>query len=88
MTKLHRYTTIRGGLPVCIEGMMILDGYPPVPIPGEGRAVACPGSGPYVEDVIVRFLRSSHQIRSDLYEDDLPRLESELIEEYERCRED
>ena len=78
---------IRGGMAVQVEGCVV-DGTPPIPVRGEGRAVECPGSGPYVEDIVVRFFRSGHQIRSDLYEDDLLRLESELIEEYERCRED
>ena len=72
-------TTIRGGLPVRVEGT-VTRGEPPLPVPGEAMAVLCPGWETTAEIEAVRFL-SGHPIGTELSEADELRLIDELIDE-------
>ena len=72
-------TTIRGGLPVLVEGT-VTPGAPPLAVPGEAMAVICPGWPTQVEIERVRF-RSGHSFgKHTLAEADRIRIEDELIE--------
>ena len=75
-------TTIRGGLPVRVEGT-VTRGEPPLPVPGEAMAVLCPGWETTAEIEAVRF-KSGHRfpiaIPSGFSDAERERLEDELIE--------
>ena len=77
MSWIEIETTIRGGLPVQVEGT-VTPGAPPLGVPGEAMAVICPGWPTEAEIESVMF-RSGHPIGTVLSEADELRLEDELI---------
>ena len=78
MNYIEIETTIRGGLPVLVEGT-VTRGKPPLPVPGEGMAVICPGWPTEAELHRIRF-RSGHSFGlPTLTKADRIRIEDELI---------